>query len=78
MTLSHCWGKANFMKLTNESIRDFRQGISVETLPKTFQDAIKFARELEVRWLWIDALCIIQYDKDDWQEQSKQMHDVYT
>jgi len=54
-------------------------GIDLETLPQTFRDAIKFTRALGVRYLWIDALCIIQRDDDlaDWKLESGRMADYY-
>ena len=44
----------------------------------TFQDAISVARHLRVRALWIDALCIVQDDKHDWQREAHKMGDIYT
>ncbi|KAB2571067.1 hypothetical protein DBV05_g10263 [Lasiodiplodia theobromae] len=39
---------------------------------------MKFAARLDqVRYIWIDSLCIIQGDKQDWFEQSRQMADIY-
>ena len=46
-------------------------------IPKTFQDAIRFNRHLGIRYLWIDSLCIIQQDSDDWARESAKMCDVY-
>lgn len=40
-------------------------GIEINTLPKTFQDAVEATRRLGVRYLWIDSLCIIQNPKAD-------------
>jgi hypothetical protein len=80
MTLSHRWGQKALVKLTRDNIREFMGGIPLSTLPKTFRDAIKVASSLGVRWLWIDALCIIQEDKGlkDWLEESASMERVYT
>ncbi|KAK3389989.1 heterokaryon incompatibility protein-domain-containing protein, partial [Podospora didyma] len=46
-------------------------------LPPTFQDSIQFCLALNVRYLWIDALCIIQDDSLDWQIKSSKMADIY-
>jgi hypothetical protein len=54
------------------------QGIEWDDLPKTFQDTISIARELSLRYLWINSLCIIQGDKRDWEEQSSRISDIYT
>ena len=34
--------------------------------------------KLEIRYLWIDALCIIQDDNDDWTYEAARMVDVYS
>lgn len=49
--------------------------------PRTIQDAIIITRKLIVRYLWVDALCILQgTDEDaklDWQKESPGMREVY-
>ncbi|PIG89964.1 hypothetical protein AARAC_012046 [Aspergillus arachidicola] len=42
-----------------------------------FQDAIKVARWLGVRYLWIDTFCIVQDDPDDWAEQAPRMGEIF-
>jgi Heterokaryon incompatibility protein (HET) len=78
VTLSHRWGKRGFIKLTRDTLSDFQNAILLNHLPPTFQNAIKFACELNVRWLWIDALCILQGDDEDWLFESAQMDKFYT
>ncbi|KAI4201731.1 MAG: hypothetical protein LQ350_003085 [Teloschistes chrysophthalmus] len=58
-------------------IEDFRRGIPLSGLPRTFQDAIFVTRKLGVRFLWIDSLCIIQNSPADWDEESEKMRYVY-
>jgi hypothetical protein len=77
LTLSHRWGKAQFKKLTAKTLDDLKAGISVAILPKTFQDAISVARRLQVRYLWIDSLCIMQDSSEDWNREASQMSLVY-
>ena len=83
VTLSHCWGKAQFLRLEEGSIPEFRRGIALERLPKTFRNAINFARRLgrKVRYIWIDSLCIIQGQSDaqrrDWLQESAKMYEIY-
>jgi hypothetical protein len=51
----------------------------MEDMPKTFQEAIMVCRELQIRYLWIDSLCIMQ-DKDDltdWFYESGLMNRIY-
>lgn len=77
VTLSHCWGIGYRVTLTKNNIHKFEEGIVLNKLPKTFQDAIQIARLLGVRYLWIDALCIIQDDKNDWRRESASMCSVF-
>lgn len=46
-------------------------------LSKTFQDAIFLARNLGYQYLWINSLCIIQDDANDWRHESSLMASVY-
>lgn len=81
VTLSHRWGSKpeNLAQLRENNIQDLKEAILVKSLPQTFQDAIDFARRLssDIRYLWIDSLCILQDDMDDWDRESIQMHKVY-
>ncbi|KAI2601959.1 HET-domain-containing protein [Hypoxylon sp. NC1633] len=77
VTLSHCWGTSSRLMATKESMVDLKQGIAVSYLPKTFQDAIKLTRRLGIKYLWIDCLCIIQDDPDDWEREASAMSQVY-
>lgn len=79
VTLSYCWGQKtkDQYRTTKETIKDRKRGIAHDDLPKTFQDAFKICRELGERYIWIDAVCIIQDDKADWKAQAAQMGSVY-
>jgi hypothetical protein len=77
--LSHCWGTgAAVTKTTSNTIEAFAEGIPWVLLPLSFQDAIDICRKLDIRFLWIDSLCIIQDSNKDWQEQASQMADIYS
>jgi hypothetical protein len=52
-------------------------GFSLSELPKTFQDAVRVTRELGIEYLWIDSLCIIQWNADDWRREAGRMEDVF-
>jgi hypothetical protein len=75
--LSYKWGTTAFMRLLGENLPHFEYGISMTSMPRTFQDAIRLTRRLGLRYLWIDALCIIQDSEEDWREQSSQMPNIY-
>jgi hypothetical protein len=75
--LSYCWGASRFLKTTKETVAAYHNEIPHSELPKTFLDAIFITRELGLRYIWIDALCIIQDDHDDWAAESSKMGDIY-
>ncbi|KAH4164750.1 hypothetical protein HBI24_171850 [Parastagonospora nodorum] len=76
--LSHCWGAAgpSFM-LTEDTVENLKAGMSSTELPRTFREAMEICLRLNIRYLWIDALCIIQQDIDDWKEAAATMADIY-
>jgi len=76
-TLSHCWGNADLLKLDRQNLENFRTRIPEEELCKTFTEAIYITRGLGLAYLWIDSLCIIQDDPQDWHNESATMTDVY-
>lgn len=76
-TLSHCWGSLPFETLKRGNLETFRQRIPSTALTKTFRDAIDTARYLGFQYLWIDSLCIIQDDSNDWDVEASLMTNVY-
>ncbi|QIW94519.1 hypothetical protein AMS68_000037 [Peltaster fructicola] len=78
-TLSYCWGTTENVKLTERSYASFHREISQDELQPTYRDAIKVARALDLEWIWIDALCIIQdqIDHRDWRSEAAIMGDIY-
>lgn len=60
-TLSYCWGQGpHDYKTTSQNIGGRKNGIYLVHLPKTLRDAIIVTRKLGIKYLWVDALCIIQ------------------
>ena len=76
-TLSHSWGKQEFLTLTKALLDSFMVEIPITELTKTFQDAIFITRRLGFDYLWIDSLCIIQDSVEDWEAESFLMSNVY-
>lgn len=77
IALSHCWGGDIAVKTTRDNFRDCHRDIRLHDLPKNFQDAVVVARAAGLRYLWIDALCILQDDKEDWEKESGRMAAIY-
>ncbi|KAI1383063.1 HET-domain-containing protein [Hypoxylon trugodes] len=78
VALSYCWGNSEpECMTTNRSFKKNIQRIKWRRLPKTFQDAVIFTRSLGLKYLWIDSMCIIQKNKEDWRHEAGQMFGVY-
>ncbi|KAE8448610.1 hypothetical protein EG329_009035 [Mollisiaceae sp. DMI_Dod_QoI] len=69
LTLSHCWGNAKVLQLTQDSLDDFLEDIPIANLPKTFLDAIFIVAKLGYEYIWIDSLCIMQDSLEDWSQE---------
>ncbi|KIM95273.1 hypothetical protein OIDMADRAFT_72138, partial [Oidiodendron maius Zn] len=78
VTLSYCWGKDPFLNLTTGVFNSFKGGHPIAQLPKTFQEAISVANYFGIKYIWIDALCIIQDSTEDWIKESGKMCKVYS
>ena len=78
VTLSHCWGTAEFLTLNTTNFEILRAGISILELPQTFQNAIVVTRRFGIRYLWIDSICIMQDLESDWQVESLLMEKVFS
>jgi hypothetical protein len=76
-SLSYCWGDERNFKTTRATVEAFHQQIPTRELPLTFKDAFEMTKHLGIRYIWIDALCIVQDDKLDWEKEVAHMHDVY-
>ncbi|KAF2689633.1 HET-domain-containing protein, partial [Lentithecium fluviatile CBS 122367] len=78
--LSYCWGDtARFpaLRTTDDEIYERMRGIRRPDIPQTIFDAIVVTKALGLRYLWIDALWIIQGNDEDWERQSVKLMDVY-
>ncbi|KAK1984378.1 heterokaryon incompatibility protein [Colletotrichum cereale] len=78
LALSYCWGPGrDIFTLTHKTKDELFSGVMEGKLTKTHQESIHFARSLGIDYIWIDALCIIQGDADDWAFESQRMAQVY-
>jgi hypothetical protein len=75
--LSHCWGRLDKRPIvtTRCTLGDHTRSIEFKELPKTFQDAVTVTRGIGVRYLWIDSLCIVQDDTDDWEKEAGKIYE---
>ncbi|KAK0713433.1 heterokaryon incompatibility protein-domain-containing protein [Lasiosphaeria miniovina] len=78
--LSHPWGPEPHFCTFSSTLDQHKQRIPVERsdFPATFRDAIATTRELGLRHLWIDSICIVQGPDGDFGVESKRMEDVFS
>lgn len=84
LILSYCWGKANFGMSTTENVEDRQNMGFLETeVSQTVRDAIHLTREMGYKYIWVDAICIIQpskadgFDLTDWSKEAVRMGSYY-
>jgi hypothetical protein len=76
--LSYCWGLPHLnLKTLSETLPRFCEEIPWDLIPKTIQDAISVCRQLDIEYLWVDALCIIQDDENDRNDQIARMGAIF-
>jgi hypothetical protein len=81
LALSYVWGGIkqaeaklnNLQRLLNPGALDDLG----DTVPKTVRDAMEFVKLLGERYLWVDALCIVQDDHATKQSMIEHMHVIY-
>ncbi|CAG8978197.1 hypothetical protein HYALB_00011432 [Hymenoscyphus albidus] len=79
VALSHCWGdQSGILKTTKSTLEERLLDISWNSLSKTFQDSIQITRSLDIKFLWIDSLCIVQNDPSDWEKETVKMAQIYS
>ncbi|KAH8649401.1 heterokaryon incompatibility protein-domain-containing protein [Tricladium varicosporioides] len=77
ISLSHCWGQGVPMKTLTSNLALFHNTIPLNGLPRTFQDTLNISKRLGIRYVWIDALCIVQDDQKDWHKEASSMASIY-
>lgn len=78
-TASYMWGMTPFIRLTSDYLTELSQHLGPYTsgVPPVLRDAMLLTKELGIRYIWIDALCIIQDDRDDWSHTAPLMDRIY-
>lgn len=60
VALSYRWGKSPPLTTTRKTIKKRMSTIPLSSMPRTVRDAVIITRRLGIRYIWIDAMCIIQ------------------
>jgi Heterokaryon incompatibility protein (HET) len=86
--LSYCWGNWDLLtedekrrisgsKTTRNNLKKRRESFDCSELAVTIQDSIALIRRLGIEHIWVDTVCIVQDDGEDWQREAAMMHEVY-
>lgn len=82
IALSYVWGRAKMVKLLYSNMKRLmgRNGLFevVHALPQTITDAIEVVKAMGERYLWTDALCILQENTTESLEQISYMDRVFS
>jgi len=80
VALSYCWGtnKHHWTTTTMSNIERHRKWISALAMPRTIAEAVQVTRLLGFQYIWVDALCIIQDDAEDWMAEAARMGNIYS
>lgn len=63
---------------TKSNIEERYDQFWLDDVPPTSTDAIQVALRLDIQYIWVDSLCIIQDSKRDWRREASRMADVYS
>ncbi|KAH7342629.1 heterokaryon incompatibility protein-domain-containing protein [Rhexocercosporidium sp. MPI-PUGE-AT-0058] len=75
-TLSYRWMEFAVV-LRQDNLSNFQHAIPAKELSQTIQHAMAVARDLGFKYMWVDALCIVQDMAEDWQDQAAEMDKIY-
>ena len=79
IALSYCWGPVTPRTYLTDALtyNTRKAGIAYVDLPPLIQDVVSCARKLGIKYVWIDRLCIIQGDTEDFKSQAPKMGEIY-
>lgn len=81
VALSYVWGNFPMFRLQKDNFEMLSTEGSLDAirneLPKTINDALDLVREMGLRYLWVDSLCLVQDDEDDVSLGIEQMNSIY-
>ncbi|KAK2615973.1 hypothetical protein N8I77_002694 [Diaporthe amygdali] len=81
--LSYCWGTPDDEQTqrgrttADNFVLRHSQPFPITELPATIRDAINLTKGCGLEYIWVDSVCIIQGDVEDWLTEANRMHEVY-
>lgn len=79
--LSYQWGHKDLhqhYQTTTANVEKLKTGVLICDLPKLYQDAINVTRGIDLKYLWIDSLCIVQGRYGDAEFEIQRMETVFS
>ena len=76
-SLSYCWGGEQSLQLNKVTHQLLTKGIDVSRLPRTLEDATKVTKEIGLKYLWVDVLCIMQDNPQEMAGEISRMPKYY-
>ncbi|KAE8442072.1 hypothetical protein EG329_003880 [Mollisiaceae sp. DMI_Dod_QoI] len=77
VALSYCWGGPQTM-LTAKTEKAWETSLPWAELSQTIKDSVYVSAKLGFKYLWVDALCIVQDDMTDKMAEIAKMVHVYS
>lgn len=81
IALSYCWPATPGLTTSSATVAELKTPgclkNQLDLLPLTIQDAITFVTKMGEKYLWVDALCIIQDSEEHKQTQILRMDSIY-
>ncbi|KAI8954369.1 HET-domain-containing protein [Xylaria longipes] len=83
VAISYVWGRDYQLRTLSGNLAAFRKRLPKndagpgERIPQTIEDAMLVTQSLGYRFLWVDALCIVQDSEQDLSLQLAQMDAIY-
>jgi len=81
VALSYVWGKREQLELREDNYKQLHLPNALadikHMIPHTIKDAMTACSKLQIRYLWVDAVCIQQDNKEDKNKIVAYMHRIY-
>lgn len=78
LALSYCWGgMASIKTLRNNIEHRMLRCFGIVELPALIQNAVMVTQKMNFRYLWVDALCICQDDREQWEVEVAAMAKIF-
>lgn len=91
--LSYCWGAEGTFMTVDDTVQETleiapldhtltlaeaKREIPFDKLPSTLKDVFILAKEIGFKHLWVDAICIVQGNPEEWEDESRRMGNIYS